>query len=62
MYLSGVWLRVGLRMDTKKICVYKRLGYVLKNMLTVLVSEVEVVGETYMTTLIARTIFYFDDD
>ena len=28
--LSGIWLGVAPRMDTEKICVYKRLDYMLK--------------------------------
>ena len=30
LYLDDVWIGVNLRMDTKKICVYKRLHHVLK--------------------------------
>ena len=30
LYLSGAWLGVDLRADTKKSCVYKRLVYRLK--------------------------------
>ena len=37
LYLSGVWVAVNLRMNTKKTsCVYKRLDYMLKILLPIL--------------------------
>jgi hypothetical protein len=50
LYLSGMWLGVDLRMDTRKTSVSKRLDCLLKNMLPIIGSIVNVVGGTYMTT------------
>jgi hypothetical protein len=47
-YLSGVWLDVAPRTDTKKTCL-KEIGLYGQNMITILDSIVNVVGEIFMT-------------
>ena len=42
--MSGVWVRVGLRMDTKKASCSKEIGLCAQNMLTFLGSIVNMVG------------------
>ena len=47
-YLSGVSLDVAPRTDTKKMCL-KEIGLHAQNMITILDSIVNVIGETFMT-------------
>jgi hypothetical protein len=47
-HLIGVWLRVGLRMDTKKTCVQKEIGLCAQILSAILSSIVNIIGGTYM--------------
>ena len=45
LYLSSVWLDMHPRMDTKKICVQKRLDYICAlSTLIILSSKVNIIG------------------
>ena len=46
MYVSGLWLGVNLRTDTKRTCVHKRLDFVLKNMSIILGLIVNMIRDT----------------
>ena len=50
LYLSGVWLGLFPRTDTKKTYVLKKNdGLHAQNMIIGLVQSVNIIGETYMT-------------
>jgi hypothetical protein len=46
VYVSGMWLGVNLRTNTKRTCVHKRLDFVFKNMLTILGLIINMIGDT----------------
>ena len=49
IYVSGTWLGVAPRTDTKKTCL-KEIGLHAQNMISILGSIVSMIGRTYMTT------------
>jgi hypothetical protein len=49
LYLSGEWLDVGLRTDTKKACAEKDRGDPhAQNLSTILDTTFDIIGVTYM--------------
>ena len=55
--LSGMWVDVAPKTDTKKTIMLKGLDCVLKNMMTILILIVSIIGETYYDHLISTRIF-----
>jgi hypothetical protein len=50
LYLSGVWLGVDLRTESRKTLCLKEIGLSAENLLTILHSTVNITGGTYTMT------------
>ena len=51
IHLSGVWLHVDLRMDTKKTSFKEKIGLCAQNLLPILGSTVNLIRWTYMVII-----------